>query len=156
MKLATPILMALAQLVAAPSYSQVTPASPASPDASTQTSAAEDGTNRNSPANPTSAPATAAAANPAATPVKPPPSSAEKAQEHLLRSQGYKLAMVDGKEMFCRREAPLGSRLMSRVHCVTVQEAELMSKEGRETAEHIQRSMTGCIVPVRGPANCGN
>jgi hypothetical protein len=36
---------------------------------------------------------------------------------------------------------------------VTVAEAELMAKEGRETAERMQRGTPGCLQPSQG--GCG-
>jgi cytochrome c553 len=94
-----------------------------------------------------------AAQSPAAVAAKPAATSAEGMMEQQLRLQGYKLSMVRGSEMYCRREAPLGSRLGSQLHCVTVAEAELMAKEGRETAERIQRGTPGCLNPASG--GCG-
>jgi hypothetical protein len=129
------------------------PATPASPAPAAQSSPAEN-SNDQSSAKPVSAPA-ATAENPAATAAKPVASSApkERAEEQLLRNQGYKPTMVNGEEMYCRREAPLGSRLGSTVHCVTVQEAELIAKEGREVTERIQRTTPGCLGPSMG--GCG-
>ena len=149
-------VVAIALLVTAGSaYADPPAASPAvaaSPGAATQNSTAEDGGDHSS-AKPASAPA-ATAENPAAAAAKPAPAAPrERLQEQLLRSQGYKLTMVNGNEMYCRREAPLGSRLGSTVHCVTVQEAELMAKEGREAAERIQRTGPGCLNKAMGA--CG-
>ena len=129
------------------------PAAAATPAPAAQNSPAEDSSDHSS-AKPVSAPA-ATAENPAAAAAKPVASSApkERAEEQLLRNQGYKLTMVNGQEMYCRREAPLGSRLGSTVHCVTVQEAELIAKEGREVTERIQRSTPGCLGPSMG--GCG-
>ena len=131
----------------------VSPAAPAAPSATTQNSTAEDGSDHGA-AKPASAPA-ANADHPAAAAAKPPPAAAprERMQERLLRNQGYKLTMVNGDEMYCRREAPLGSRLGSTVHCVTVQEAELRAKEGREAAERLQRTSPGCLNKAMG--GCG-
>jgi hypothetical protein len=56
--------------------------------------------------------------------------------------------MRNGEEVYCRREAPLGSRLPTALHCVTVAEAELMAQQGRETTEHLQHDTAG--LPLRG------
>lgn len=80
--------------------------------------------------------------------------SDERMQERLLRDQGYKLAMVRGQPKYCRRETPIGSHLASVMHCVTVAEAEMMAKEGRETTERIQRNVSGCLTPSAG--GCGH
>ena len=73
--------------------------------------------------------------------------------EQLLRLQGYRLSMVHGEEKYCRREIPLGSHLPTVMHCVTVAEAEEMAREGRDTTEHIQRNMSGCLNKAMG--GCG-
>jgi hypothetical protein len=74
--------------------------------------------------------------------------------EQQLRLQGYRLSMVRGEEKYCRREAPLGSRLESVMHCMTLAEAEVMVHEGKETTERIQRNQTACLKPAQG--GCGN
>ena len=95
-------------------------------------------------------PATPVAANP--TPGAPDEPMALK----LLRAEGYKPAMRNGEKVYCRREVPLGSRLPTTLKCVTVAEAELMAKEGRETTEHIQRNTAGCLASADPhKANCG-
>jgi hypothetical protein len=73
--------------------------------------------------------------------------------EQQLRLQGYKLSMLRGEEKFCRREIPIGSHLATVFHCVTVEEAEGMAKEGRETTERIQRNSVACLTPAQG--GCG-
>jgi hypothetical protein len=134
---------------------QATPVAPESRSTTAQSSTAEDSTGQNSAAH--TVPATTAATapeTPAATPAKSTPSaSGERLQEQLLRSQGYKLSMVNGEEKYCRREIPLGSHLPTVLHCVTVAEAEAMAREGRETTERIQRSTAGCLNPAQG--GCG-
>lgn len=95
-------------------------------------------------------PATPVAANP--TPGAPDEPMALK----LLRDEGYKPAMRNGEKVYCRREIPLGSRLPTTLKCVTVAEAELMAKEARETAEHVQRNMAGCLTTAdTHRVNCG-
>jgi hypothetical protein len=81
----------------------------------------------------------------------------EPLQEKWLRNQGYKPYMRNNEKMFCKREVPLGSHLPTTLHCVTVAEAELMQKEGKETAERLQRNMAGCLTPgAHGGSLCGN
>ena len=75
-------------------------------------------------------------------------------QEQLLRNQGYRLTMVHGQPKYCRREKPIGSNLASVMRCVTVEEAEMIAKEGRETTERIQRTQTACLTPAAG--GCGH
>ena len=90
-----------------------------------------------------------------AAPAKTAPSAPdEQAQGQLLRNQGYSLTMVRGEPKYCRREIPLGSHLATVMRCVTVQEAELMAKEGRETTERIQRNTSGCLSGAAG--GCGH
>jgi|SRR5215472_440881 len=96
---------------------------------------------------------TAAAAAQTAVPAQAKPPD-DRLLEQQLRLQGYRLSMVRGQEKYCRREAPLGSRLESVMHCVTLAEAQLMMQEGKETAERIQRNQTACLKPAQG--GCGN
>jgi len=94
---------------------------------------------------------TTAAKAPAAGPTA---SAADEARrEALLLDQGYKPAMRNGEKVFCKRETPMGSRLPTALHCLTVAEAELIAKEGRETTERIQRNSVGCLNPSTG--GCG-
>lgn len=136
------------------------PAGPVVPESrnnTAQNSTAEDNSSQSSaaPAVPATA-AVTAAKTPAVASAQPTPGpSAEQAreQERLLRNQGYKLRMVNGEERYCRREMPLGSHLATVMHCVTIAEAEAMAREGRETAERIQRNTSGCINKSLG--GCG-
>jgi len=73
--------------------------------------------------------------------------------EQQLRVQGYRLSMVRGQEMYCKREAPLGSRLESVMRCVTLADAEVMAKEGKDTTERLQRFQPGCLTLAQG--SCG-
>ena len=133
------------------------PVIPESRNIATQSSTSEDSTSQGSAAH--AVPATAAvtpAKTPAVGPAQPTPgpSAAQvQEQERLLRNQGYKLRMVNGEERYCRRETPLGSHLATVMHCVTIAEAEAMAREGRETAERIQRNTSGCINKSLG--GCG-
>ena len=84
----------------------------------------------------------------------PKPAASESKAEQQLRLQGYKLTMVRGEEKYCRRETPLGSHLATVMHCVTVEEAEMMAREGREVTEREQRNTPGCLQPSMG--GCGH
>ena len=128
-----------------------TPAAPKpqSAEAQTPASAAAPGPASAVSVAPQTSPLTTTAATPAA-PAKPD----ERMMERQLRLQGYRLSMVHGDEKYCRREAPLGSRLESVMHCVTVTEAEAMAREGRETTERIQQHTPGCLQPSQG--GCGH
>jgi hypothetical protein len=113
------------------------------------------------PAAPESAAGPASGPTPApapAAPAKPAPSTSSTSDERMLeqqlRLQGYRLSMVRGEAKYCRREAPLGSRLESVMHCVTLDEAEVMVREGKETTERIQRNQTACLKPAQG--GCGH
>jgi hypothetical protein len=135
-----------------------TPVAPESRSTTTPNSTAEDSAGQNSTAHTVPAIAAATAAEtPAVAPAKPPPSaSGERMAEHLLRSQGYKLSMVNGQERYCRREIPLGSHLATVLHCATVAEAEATAREGREVTEQLQRNMSSCLSNGTHGANCGN
>ena len=67
--------------------------------------------------------------------------------QKLLSAQGYKPTMIDGEKKYCRREAPTGSHLTTTLKCVTVAEAKLMAKEGRDTTERIQHRSPDCFAP---------
>ena len=126
---------------------------PADPPAATNPTPAPS----SSQAAPTQAaqPDATAAAMPPVAPAKPTPgASDERTQERLLLNQGYKLTMVHGEEKYCRREAQLGSRIATVMHCVTLAEAEEMAREGRDTTERIQRSMPACLTQAAG--GCGH
>jgi hypothetical protein len=94
---------------------------------------------------------TAADSAPVAKPTATP--SDDSKREALLLDQGYKPAMRNGEKVFCKRETPMGSRLPSALHCLTVAEAELIAKEGREATERIQRNTVGCLGASSG--GCG-
>ena len=139
------------------------PATPAAAEPQTtaaQSTNAQDITGENGAAPAAVAPATVAAAQtPAAAAAKPAPSTSassapdERMLEQQLRLQGYRLSMVRGQEMYCRREAPGGSRIQSVMQCMTLAEAEVMMREGKETTERIQRNQPGCLTPAMG--GCG-
>jgi hypothetical protein len=133
-------------------------ADPPTPEAPAQTPSNADEKSRDDTTQPSSAPA--AATTPAATTadsaqvIKPKASSSDDSKrEALLVDQGYKPAMRNGEKVFCKREIPMGSRLPTALHCLTVAEAELIAQEGRETTERIQRNMVGCMDKASG--GCG-
>jgi hypothetical protein len=78
--------------------------------------------------------------------------------ESLLRNQGYKPTMVRGEIEYCRREAPLGSRLATTQRCMTVAEARVAATEAQQTAQRIQRTTPGCLATGNAPTptSCGN
>ena len=127
-------------------------AAPPSPSIAGEKSPAEDSTGRRTATQTVPAaasqPATAASAKPIAT------ASDEPKEEKQLRGRGYRPTMINGEKLFCRREAPLGSRIPTELHCVTVAEAKMIAREGRETTEEIQRNQTGCLKPAQG--GCGH
>ena len=92
---------------------------------------------------------------PVVTPASPTASEPrERMVEQQLRLQGYRLTMVHGEEKYCRREAPLGSRLTTVMRCVTVDQAEMATREGREVTEREQRNTPACLQPSAG--GCGH
>jgi hypothetical protein len=146
-----PAVVMLAVLAGAPSLAFADPPnSPPAPESPTPAASVP----------PALSPQTPVAENPVTpgpvvTPPKPAASeSKERLAEQQLRLQGYKLTMVRGEEKYCRREAPLGSHLATVMHCVTVEEAEMMAREGREVTEREQRNTPGCLQPSMG--GCGH
>jgi hypothetical protein len=132
-----------------------TAVAPESPSTPAPNGAADDNTGQNDAAHTPATAAAAAATTPAVAPANPTPSTSDERQmsKQLLRLQGYKLSMRNGEEVYCRRETPLGSRLPTALHCVTVAEAELMEQQGRETTEHLQHDTAGCLSGAHG-ATC--
>lgn len=134
-------------------------ADPPAPEVPAQTRSSADQKSRDDTTQPNSS-APAAATTPAATTAdraqvaKPAASSSDDSKrEALLLDQGYKPAMRNGEKVFCKREIPMGSRLPTALHCLTVAEAELIAQEGRETTERIQRNTVGCLGAASG--GCG-
>ena len=139
-----PAVLMLAILAGAPSLAFADPPNPPSaPESPTPAASVP----------PALSPQTPVTQAPVVTPPKPAESK-ERIAEQQLRQQGYKLTMVRGEEKYCRREAPLGSHLATVMRCVTVAEAEMMAREGREVTEREQRNTTGCIQPSVG--GCGH
>jgi hypothetical protein len=62
------------------------------------------------------------------------------AAENRLINLGYKPQMRNGEKIYCRREAPMGSRISSGQHCGTVAELATTTQEGREGLERTQRN----------------
>jgi hypothetical protein len=132
----------------------VTPATP--PPAAVPAPAAAPAAATTAP--PATAPAAAATAAPAAAtaarPAAPSAVDGEAQKEKQLRAQGYTPRMRDGQKYFCKREAPIGSRLESIMKCLTPEEADRVAIDARANVEHMQRSM-GCMGTAKG-SNCGN
>ena len=146
-----PAVVMLAVLAGAPSLASADPPNPPpAPESATPAASVPPALSPQTPVAQT--PVTEA---PVVTAPKPAASeSKERMAEQQLRLQGYKLTMVRGEEKYCRREAPLGSHLATVMHCVTVEEAEMMAREGREVTEREQRNTPGCLQPSMG--GCGH
>jgi hypothetical protein len=63
-----------------------------------------------------------------------------KYKDHPLGN--FTIVMKDGKEMFCRREAPTGSNLKRRGLCLTQEEMELAAAEAQRQLREFQRPGT--------------
>jgi hypothetical protein len=138
----------LSPTLADPPATPATPAAPEAPSTTAPTSTAGDNTGQKSAAQKVSATATAANSAPSA--------SDEQREEKLLQAEGYRPTLVNGEKVFCRREIPTGSHLASTLKCLTVEQAKAMTKDGRETTEHLQRNMAGCLSSGSKGVNCGN
>ena len=90
----------------------------------------------------TEVPAPPSASSPAPSPPAAPKVAAAQlsAAEQRLVSLGYKPQMRNGEKIYCRREAPMGSRISSGQHCGTVAELASTTQEGREGLERTQRN----------------
>ena len=106
---------------------------------------------------PAAAPAAATAAPSTATPANASPASAADAtakpadqpqanepevsqeQDKKLRGMGYKQSKRNGKLVYCRQEAVLGSRF-TKVVCGTAADLERVAQGAREQTEHMQHS----------------
>ena len=86
-------------------------------------------------------PASAPAPSPATTPAAPKAATPELSPaESRLINLGYKPQMRNGEKVYCRREAPMGSRISSGQHCGTVAELEATTQVSREGLERSQRN----------------
>ncbi|MBV8877504.1 MAG: hypothetical protein JO158_07310 [Gammaproteobacteria bacterium] len=129
-------LGSLAPAVAADAPPTTQPERAAAPAAAADASAA--------PATSTATkdPATPSAASPAASPPAATQAAAPElspAESHLI-DLGYKPQMRNGQKIYCRREAPMGSRISSGQHCGTVAELATTTQEGRQGLERTQRN----------------
>lgn len=90
--------------------------------------------------------ATGVSASSASSPAPSPPAAPKvaapqlSAAEQRLVNLGYKPQMRNGEKIYCRREAPMGSRISSGQHCGTVAELATTTQEGREGLERSQRN----------------
>ena len=92
------------------------------------------------------APAAAAATAPE-VPAKAPGDETDQIERHL-RAEGYVIRMKDGAKLFCKRDVPLGSRLMSAYSCATKEAIQAREvQDQREVADAQQRARTGCLDP---------
>ena len=85
------------------------------------------------------------ASSPASSATNPTPAAKAAAPElspaeNRLINLGYKPQMRNGEKIYCRREAPMGSRISSGQHCGTVAELATVTQEGREGLEKSQRN----------------
>jgi hypothetical protein len=101
----------------------------------------------NASASPATSTATKVSATPsAASPAASPPAAAQAAAPELTPAEshlidlGYKPQMRNGEKIYCRREAPMGSRISSGQHCGTVAELATTTQEGRQGLERSQRN----------------
>jgi hypothetical protein len=96
------------------------------------------------PAASTTAPAAAAPATPAtqaapATPAAKP--EIDKDTEHFV-AEGYKPEMHGGEQVYCRKEAALGSRLSQVKNCGTIEQLKLNEKRSQSGVADAQRQQT--------------
>jgi hypothetical protein len=87
---------------------------------------------------PASSPAAATATN--STPAAKAAAPELSPPENRLINLGYKPQMRNGEKVYCRREAPMGSRISSGQHCGTVAELEATTQVSREGLERSQRN----------------
>ena len=89
------------------------------------------------PATPASAPASAATpseAKPAASAAKP---TVDKDVQHFV-AEGYKPEMQSGQQVYCRREAPLGTHFAKK-QCATLEELKLQEERAKASVQQSQR-----------------
>lgn len=65
-------------------------------------------------------------------------------EQHLL-AQGYKPVTRNGEKVYCKRDAPLGSRISAGEHCGTVAELATATRDGRE---YLEKTQQGQLNPV--------
>ena len=157
---------ALSRALADPPATSVTPKPQdasaqdvATQDAAAQDSAAKDRTTQSSASKAASATAapTSGEAPRVSSAKSVPGAPNERMEEKVLRDQGYKPTMKNGERLYCKSERPTGSNLPS-THCLTVAEAEALSKNAKESTERIQHSKGGCLGTGNAHVapNCGN
>jgi hypothetical protein len=158
------VILVTGALSRAPADPPGAPVAPKPQDATAQDPAPQDSTTKDSTSESIASKPASATALPTSS-ESPRVSSArsvprapdEPIEEKQLRAQGYKPTMRNGERLFCRSERPTGSHLPS-THCLTVAEAEAVSKAAKENTERIQHSKGGCIGTgnVHVAANCGD
>lgn len=97
------------------------------------------------PAAPAAVAATAPtqAATTSAPAAKPAVADENQFERHLL-SEGYVVRVKNGERLFCKRDTPLGTRLMSSYTCATKEALEAReTQDQREAADAQQRARTG-------------
>jgi hypothetical protein len=63
------------------------------------------------------------------------------------RSQGYKRVRTNGKELWCRDEAPIGSRLAKEV-CISEAALSESQRQGAETRDIIRQGGSQACPPL--------
>jgi hypothetical protein len=95
------------------------------------------------PSAKTTAPALPSASSPASSQpaaTKTTAAAALSADEQRLIAKGYKPQMRNGEKIYCRREAPLGSRISDVQHCGTVSQLATATQDGKDYVEKTQRT----------------
>lgn len=135
-------LIAMAVFLASPSFARdaqdVTPATPAPPQAATPAPPPADAKTIDSsvavpPATPAPAAESAAAAN--------SPLEGELDAEKIMAAQkaGYKIKNENGQTLLCRRDKQTGSHVRYRTSCLTAREWEQLSNDNQQILKAIER-----------------
>jgi hypothetical protein len=94
-------------------------------------------------AAPVTAPAPAAPAAPAAKPTAavqaPKAEEVDPFEKHLM-AEGYRPEMQGGEKVYCRKEAPLGSRLSGQKSCGSAEQWKLREDQTKEGVSKAQRA----------------
>jgi len=87
-------------------------------------------------ATPAAAATTAAPATPAANP------DVDKDTQHFI-AEGYKPEMRHGEQVYCKKDASLGSRVNMVKTCGTLEQLKLQERAAKENVSNMQRAQTG-------------
>jgi hypothetical protein len=96
-------------------------------------------------------PDVATAATPSAASADKPSSDSTLNDKEIkaLRAQGYRPVVRNGETLYCRDEAPLGSRFEKRV-CNTADQLAELARNSQENTVHAQRNTSG-VPPKAAP-----